>query len=150
MPPPHSSLNNTLVPSLLKVAECQYAKFGSITAAMRFGFAGSLISRSIPFPEHAPAAMLSALNTVMSWHMLVCDVVWVPGPCVPPFHKPRTGLAESAKMRGELTIRAFCGAASGTLMTSILNRDVVVSVSDAPRLQPVSSDPERTGPVPET
>ena len=108
------------------------------------------MSRRIPFPEHAPAARLSALYTVMSWHMLVWAVDCVPGPCAPPFHKPRTALAESAKMRGELTIRAFCGAATGTLITSILNRDVVVSLSDVSALQPVSSDPERTGPVPET
>ena len=40
-------------------------------------------------------------------------------------------------MRGELTMRAFCGAVTGTLMMSIRNSDVVVSESDTPRAHPV-------------
>ena len=40
--------NSTFVPSLLNVAECQYEKFESATAAMRTGFAGSLMSSSRP------------------------------------------------------------------------------------------------------
>jgi hypothetical protein len=35
VPPPHSSVKMTVVPSLLNVAECQYAKFGSTTSSMR-------------------------------------------------------------------------------------------------------------------
>jgi hypothetical protein len=56
VPPPHSSVKISFEPSLLNVAECQYAKFGSVTSSMRFGFAGSAMSIRIPFPEQAPAA----------------------------------------------------------------------------------------------
>ena len=49
-PPPHSSVKRTFDPSLLNVAECQNAKFESLTAATRFGFAGLRMSRRIPFP----------------------------------------------------------------------------------------------------
>ena len=86
----------------------------------------------------------------MSWHMLVWAVFWVPGPCGPPFQSPAIAPAESAKMRGEFTTRACCGASTGTLMMSIRKSELVVSFSEAPRAQPVSSEPERTGPVPET
>jgi hypothetical protein len=68
IPPPHSSVKITFFPSLLNVAECQYAKFGSLTAAIRFGFAGSRMSNRIPLPEHAPAANPIAEYAVMSWH----------------------------------------------------------------------------------
>jgi hypothetical protein len=47
-PPPHSSVNSTLVPSLLNVAECQYEKFESAAAATRVGLAGSRMSSSRP------------------------------------------------------------------------------------------------------
>src|SRR5215210_1238269 len=67
-PPPHSSENRILVPSLLNVAECQYAKFESATASRRVGFAGSLMSSSKPCPSQAPPASPSAGYTVMSWH----------------------------------------------------------------------------------
>src|SRR5258707_8225661 len=75
-PPPHSSVNSTLVPSLLNVAECQNAKFESAAAAMRRGLAGSLMSSSTPYPAHAPPATPSAGYTVISWH---CT-----GPCFGP------------------------------------------------------------------
>ena len=54
------------VPSLLNVAECQYAKFLSTTWSSRTGFTGSEISSRMPFPAHAPAANPIAGNTVMS------------------------------------------------------------------------------------
>ena len=45
----------------------------------------------------------------MSWHWLVTLVFCVPGPCAPPAHSPAIDpLDASAKMRGRLTIRAFC------------------------------------------
>ena len=65
-PPPHSSVKTILVPSLLNVAECQYAKPVSVTTSNLVGLYGSLISKSMPFPEHAPAAMFKEGNTVMS------------------------------------------------------------------------------------
>ncbi len=71
MPPPHSSVKMTLVPSLLNVAECQYAKFGSITASMRTGLAGSLMSIRMPLPSHAPAASPISGYAVMSWQASV-------------------------------------------------------------------------------
>src|SRR4051794_34379897 len=53
-PPPHSSENRILVPVLLNVAECQYEKFESETAATRTGCAGSRMSSRKPYPSHAP------------------------------------------------------------------------------------------------
>src|SRR6186997_304237 len=68
LPPPHSSLNSILVPSLLNVAECQNDMLGSATSAMRTGFTGSLMSSSKPRPPHAPPARPISEYTVMSWH----------------------------------------------------------------------------------
>jgi hypothetical protein len=56
----------TFVPSLLKVAECQYAKPTSVTTSILLGLYGSEISNNIPFPEHAPAARFADGNTVIS------------------------------------------------------------------------------------
>ena len=53
------------------------------------------------------------------------------------------------KMRGWLTMRAFCGAASGTLITSMLKSDVFGSSLESLPEQPASSSPGRTAPVPE-
>ena len=52
-------------------------------------------------------------------------------------------------MRGELTIAAVCGAASGTLITSRRKRALSGS-STGPSLQPGSSSAERTPAEPET
>jgi len=68
VPPPHSSVKMTFVPSFENVAPCQYAKRGSATAEIRVGCSGSLMSIRMPFPSHAPAAMSCAGKTVMSWH----------------------------------------------------------------------------------
>src|SRR5439155_25240352 len=67
-PPPHSSENKILVPSLLNVAECQYEKFVSDTCARRTGCAGSRMSSRNPYPSHAPPAIPIAGYNVMSWH----------------------------------------------------------------------------------
>src|SRR6476646_2227688 len=67
-PPPHSSLNSTIEPSLLNVAECQNEKLESATAATRFGFGVSLMSSKRPMPAHAPPARPTDGYTVMSWH----------------------------------------------------------------------------------
>ena len=46
-------------------------------------------------------------------------------------------------------MRAFCGAASGTSITSMLKSEVFgFSLNRLPE-QPASSSPARTGPVPE-
>ena len=60
VPPPHSSVKMTFVPSLLSVAECQYEKFGSDTASRRTGFTGSEMSSRMPLPWQAPAARPSS------------------------------------------------------------------------------------------
>src|ERR1051325_12011946 len=52
-------------------------------------------------------------------------------------------------MRGELTIAACCGAASGTLMTSIRKRALLGFESGLAATQPGSSLGERTGAAPE-
>ena len=52
-------------------------------------------------------------------------------------------------MRGRLTIGAFCGAASGTLITSMLKSAVFGSSFGSSPEQPASSSAERTEPVPE-
>src|SRR5439155_19784299 len=79
-PPPHSSVNRSLVPSLLNVAECQNEKFESATALIRFGWATSWISSSRPYPPQAPPASPMAGWTVLSWHWL--------GPGRTPFLMP--------------------------------------------------------------
>ena len=55
-PPPHSSVNRSLVPSLLNVAECQKEKFESATAPIRFGWDASRMSSRRPYPPQAPPA----------------------------------------------------------------------------------------------
>src|SRR6185436_5488349 len=101
VPPPHSSEKSTFVPSLLKVAECQYAKFLSVTASRRFGFTGSEMSSRMPLPPHAPAASPTAGYTVMSWHDEVARDDCVPGPKLPPCHRPAMApVVVSWKMRG--------------------------------------------------
>ena len=55
----------------------------------------------------------------------------------------------SAKIRGRLTIAAFSGVFSGTLMTSMLKSAVFGSSSGFKPEQPASSSPERTLLVPE-
>ena len=62
----------------------------------------------------------------------------------------RPGPTRSLKMRGELTIAACSGWASGTLMTSIRKRAEFGSLSGASREQPGSSLGERTPADPET
>ena len=58
--------------------------------------------------------------------------------------------ARSLKIRGELTIAACSGWASGTLMTSIRNSAEFGSWSGASLEHPGSSLGERTGAEPET
>ena len=92
---------------------------------MRTGFAGSLMSIRRPLPSHAPAASPISGNVVMSWQASVIGVGphgipdgWfgVGGAFWSPFIAPVTG---SVKSRTLLTTAAFCGAASGTLITSM-------------------------------
>src|SRR5262245_42019184 len=119
---------------------------------MRFGFAGSLISKRIPFPEQAPAASPIAEYTVMSWHWLVSDglvipsLLWVPA-LFNPLSAPVVG---SIKIRGLDTTFASCGAARGTLITSMRNREVFGSFSGLSPEQPANSSPCRTKEVPDT
>jgi hypothetical protein len=48
VPPPHSSVNTTFLPSLLKTAVCQSEKFVSAFASRRTGFSGFDTSTSSP------------------------------------------------------------------------------------------------------
>src|SRR5262245_6805051 len=82
--------------------------------------------------------------------MLVCAVNCVFSPCAPPFQRPAMLPAESAKMRGMLTILASCGRASGTWITSMRKSEVLGSCSDGLGEQPSSSVGERTLLVPDT
>ena len=155
VPPPHSSVKMTLVPSLLNVAECQYEKFGSATASSRTGFTGSEMSSRMPLPWHAPAARPISGYAVMSWHVFVFGIgeYGVPDGCsgcrgsvfCRPLNAPVAG---SVKIRGWLTIAAVSGAASGTLMTSIrhcVGLPVVTGAAVAGAFsQPASSAAGRT------
>jgi hypothetical protein len=115
---------------LLKVAECQKAKLSSTTWASRTGFTGSEMSSRMPLPEQAPAAMPISGYTVMSWHWRVSRELCVPGPWSPPCQRSEMSpLSGSAKMRGRLTMRASCGEARGTWMTSMPNSAVSGSSS---------------------
>ena len=118
-----------------------------MTASIRFGFSGSEMSNTIPLPEHAPAAIFLAGNTVMSWHWSVRLVSCVPSPWSPPRHSPAIW-PSAANTRGLSTIRAFAGSASGISITSMLNSAVRVSPVLSP-MQPASSSSSRTPEVPE-
>ncbi len=59
------------------------------------------------------------------------------------------GATRSSKMRGELTIAACSGWASGTLMTSMRNSAVLGSWVGIAAVQPGSSPGERTADEPE-
>src|SRR5262245_46044089 len=103
-PPPSSSVKITRFPSLVNVAECQNAKFGSDTELITYGFSGSEMSIRAPSPMHAPAARSFSGKTVMSWQPWVRD------------------LAQPAGQRtGSLTTDAEAGSSSGTFTTEILS-----------------------------
>ena len=91
----------------------------------------------------------------MSWQASVIGVgpQFIPDGCCgvggafcSPLIAPVTG---SANSRGMLTIAAFCGAASGTLITSMRQSDVSGFVGGAFR-QPGSVDAGLTPAVPDT
>src|SRR5215213_1512439 len=106
---------------------------------MRFGLAGSLMSSRIPFPEQAPAASPIAEYTVMSWHWLVSAgllLLSCVGPLLRLFRAPVLG---SINTLGLDTIWAVCGAASGTLITSMRKSAVFGSLSGVSPEHPASS-----------
>ena len=128
------------------------------------------MSISKPLPSQAPVARSIASYTVMSWQEFVSgtgDQVWPPVAPVPGPHcgvalahgcsgvggafcRPLTAPVDSLRnSRGSPTIAAFCGAASGTRMTSIRHCDGLassgVSFAIGP-LQPASSALERIVP----
>src|SRR5512139_2657109 len=109
-PPPSSSVKTTLVPALLKVAECQNAKFSvSRTCSVTTGCSRSEMSSRMPSPMQAPAAMSLLGYAVMSWQPLV---VLEP---LPP------GLPPSGKSTGVPTRAASWGADTGTFTTLMLS-----------------------------
>ena len=77
----------------------------------------------------------------MSWHWSVSDGFCKPSlPCVPPLFRPfTTPVRGSMNTRGLETILAFCGAATGTLITSMRNSAVFGSLSGVPPEHPASS-----------
>src|SRR5687768_8555625 len=122
---------------------------------MRTGFAGSEMSIRMPLPSQAPAARPISGNEVMSWQASVIgdgphgapegwvgvgNVFWRPSMA------PVTGLVNS---RGSLTTAAVAGAASGTLMTSMRQRDGFSPVGGL-LLHPARVTAGRTPAVPET
>ena len=125
VPPPHSSVKITFVPSLLNVAECQYAKFWSAAWSSRDGCTGSEMSSRIPFPAQAPAASPASGNTVMSWHRS-CQRLLRTGPVIAPATEPgdRAAGGIAQKWRSGSRCAPVCGAASGTSMTSMLKSAV--------------------------
>src|SRR6185295_19584870 len=56
VPPPHSSVNTTFLPSLLKTAVCQRENVVSDTPSRRMGFSGFVMSTRSPYDPHAPAS----------------------------------------------------------------------------------------------
>jgi hypothetical protein len=93
----------------------------------------------------------------MSWHASVigCGDHAMPDGCVgagTAFWSPLTAPASLANRRGSLTIAAFCGAASGTLMTSIRHFEGLAPVGVFVLLpsQPAIWAAVRTVDVPET
>src|SRR2546421_11740808 len=58
------------------------------------------------------------------------------------------GAVSESKLRGELTISACCGAASGTLITSMRQRALLGFESGGVVTQPGSAVGVRTGPAP--
>src|SRR4051812_42116726 len=128
------------------------------------------MSSNRPYPPHAPPARPISEYVVMSWHWFGPDGAATgprppPGAPVPPAPAaaasppaggaPRPGStrrgggARPEKIRGELTIAAFPGSASGTLITSRRNLAVFGS-SIGPSAQPGSSSAERTRDDPDT
>ena len=122
---------------------------------MRTGFAGSEMSIRMPLPSQAPAASPISGYVVMSWQASVIGV----GPHGMPdgcsgvggaFCRPSMApVAGSVNSRGPLTTAAVSGAASGTLMTSMRQRDGFSPFAGL-LLQPASVVAGRTPAVPDT
>ena len=109
------------------------------------------MSSRIPLPEQAPAARPIAEYTVMSWHRLVSSGFVSLSESEPPLFKLlMTPLRGSINSRGLETTFAFCGAATGTLITSMRNSAVLGFLSGVPPEQPGNSSSCRTNEVPET
>src|SRR5205823_5585939 len=73
-PPNASSPKTRVLPSLLKVAECQIWTCGFWMCAVTLGCAGLEISQSWPSVRQAAAASFSSRFTVTSWHPWLGDV----------------------------------------------------------------------------
>src|SRR6188474_2493947 len=98
VPPPHSSEKRSLVPSLLKVAECQNANAGSATSSNRFGFVTLRVSSNKPLPEHAPPSSEWNGKLVTSWQPDVGFGLGSPVPWRRPCRLASSPVLASAKI----------------------------------------------------
>ena len=70
VPPPHSSVWISFLPSLLKAAVCRPWKlFVSVSASSRTGFSGFVMSTRMECVEQAAASRFSAGYAVTSWQL---------------------------------------------------------------------------------
>ena len=118
-------------------APVPWRAFTTLSSMGRTNRPGITISRPCTWAVNAPRAFASA--------SCFCCAAMSSGasPC-------SGGAVRPWKMRGELTIAACCGLASGTLMTSMRKSAEFGSLSGASEEQPGSSLGERTPAEPET
>jgi hypothetical protein len=105
-------------------------------SAIRASSSSSTISWSLTVKTNAPRAFASAISfaaVALSSGVSPCE----------------GGATRLSKIRGELTIAACSGCATGTLITSIRNQAVFGSTFGIAALQPASSPGERTAEDPE-
>ena len=87
----------------------------------------------------------------MSWHWSVSRGFFSFLPWLPPLLRPLIApVRGSINTRGLETIFASCGAATGTLITSMRNSAVFGSLSGFSPEHPASSSDWRTNDVPDT
>ena len=156
------------MPSLLNVAECQNEKLESATASMRFGLRGvaDVEQQAVAAARAAGEADGRIDRDVVALRRAGRAPLAATGPARQPrrvaprrsrgaralrlasvggdLRRDAAARARSWKMRGELTIAACSGCASGTLMTSMRNSAMFGSSSGAASEQPGSSLGERT------
>jgi len=98
------------------------------------------MSAGVRFPSMPPPPAPSPNYTVMSWHWFVSFGFSAPLSWLPPLFRPfSTPVRGSINTRGLDTTFASCGAAKGTLITSIRNSAVLGSLPGSSPEHPASS-----------